>query len=344
MLVWAGIANGVSSAPTGWMPEQTFADYSPLAAKWEYARRIFSPTTLDRLQRFERASGVVAVEHTVDLAKERFDLFVPGKQPEGGYGLLVFNSPMPIAMPLHPDWKRELSRRGIIWVSSYRSGNQQNYIERRLPLALHGYEHVVQHYPVNPERVYVGGFSGGSRVAERLAVAFSDVFRGVMLVGGADPIGEEAGPIPSPRELMRLFQTRTKVVFATGGEDLPNRAKDERSRENFERLCVAHVDIAWVPRIGHWVPDRRGLDKALDLLERPVPPVGAEHAACMQQLDAEVDAAFADVQRMADSGREAEAGSALGALEDRFGGLLPDAVVPLGRTLSAHMQQHNPSP
>ena len=52
-------------------------------------------------------------------------------------------------------------------------------LERRLPLALLGYWNARSRYPIDPDRVYVGGLSGGSRVAQIAALAYPDVFRGV---------------------------------------------------------------------------------------------------------------------------------------------------------------------
>lgn len=330
-LLLAGQAAGAIPTEPGWHRELVFDAYSPLAAKWAFSERVFAPTVVDRLRRFEQASGVVAVEHTVDLARERYDLYVPRRRPEAGYGVIVFVSPMP-DFPLPRDWHAELDRRGLLFVTAHRSGNRQNAFERRMPLALHGLANVAARFPLDASRVYVAGFSGGSRVAQRLALGWPDVFGGVILFASSDPIGVD-GFVPPPRELMRRFQRRSRVVFATGSSDLPNRNLDRIARASLEAYCVANVSTV-VPRIGHWVPDRRGLAKALQALERP-PVTRAEDEACIRRLEAEADAGLAEVEALVAAGRVREAGERLGALEDRFGGMLDPRAVALAREVAA---------
>src|SRR5690606_27526447 len=196
-------------------PEQgvVLTHYADFGTALEVSRRVLSPVTHDRVLRLSERDAIALREHDVDLAAERYDLVVPAHEPEGGYGVLVFVAPV-AQFPLTRDWRLELERRGLIYVAAHRSGNTQNVLKRRIPLALHGLAHVLAEYRVDRERVYVAGFSGGSRVAQRLAMGWPDLFRGVLLVGGSDPLGED-GLVPSPPELMALFQTRSRVVFAT---------------------------------------------------------------------------------------------------------------------------------
>ena len=49
---------------------------------------------------------------------------------------------------------------------------------------------VMKRYAVDPQRVFVSGFSGGARVAMRLALAYPDLFRGALMDAGSDPIGD----------------------------------------------------------------------------------------------------------------------------------------------------------
>src|SRR5690606_25878269 len=207
----------------------------------------------------------------------------------------------------------------LIYVAAHRSGNTQNVLKRRIPLALHGLAHVLAEYRVDRERVYVAGFSGGSRVAQRLAMGWPDLFRGVLLVGGSDPLGED-GLVPSPPELMALFQTRSRVVFATGSQDLPNRAKDARTRESFDAYCLAGVVLRSPPRLDHWVPGGRALRLALDALERPVVP-GPDHEACRSALQAGIAAELDRAEANMAAGDLPASAAILKSLDDRYGGL-----------------------
>lgn len=315
------------------LENQVFDRYSPLAAADEFSRRVFSPTTFDRLQRFQQHIGKKPVEQTVDLSAERYDIWVPETRPERGYGLLVFVSPVP-RWDLTRDWKKELDRAGIIYVSARRSGNAENVYERRIPLALHALENIRARYPVDADRTYVSGFSGGSRTAVRIAAAYADVFHGALLVGGAKVIGEEDFA-PPPIELMTLLQRRMRVVYSTGGNDTPNRVLDARGRHEMEKRCVAGVFDISQRRLDHWVPLARTLRKAIERLDAPLAEADlAAQAQCMPGLMNAVEADLAAAEQAFAAGDAKRAGELLGAADIAWGGLASERLVRLARLLA----------
>lgn len=316
-------------------PGIRITEYSPHARALEVSRRLLGPVTHDRVLRFTAREGLEVAEHDVDLSKERYELVLPRTRPAAGYGVFVFVAPQH-HFPLTSDLRKELDRRGLIYIAAYASGNDQNVYKRRVPLALHGLAHVLANYEVDPERVFVAGFSGGSRVAQRLATGYPDVFRAVMLVGGSDAIGRD-GFVPPPRELMERYQTRMRVVVATGREDSPNRAKDGRSRATLEAYCTAGLAQVIPPRVGHEMPYGKPLAKALDLMEQPVVESPA-NADCRAALLAAVEAALDAAERLLDAGRLDEAASELQAIDARYGGLASPRIEALVRRLDDAMQ------
>lgn len=307
-------------------------DLSPLARAEQISERLLSPTTHDRLTRYLAATGRRAREHTIVAGEEQFDLYVPSQAPTAGYGVLVFVPPVArFAVPA--EWTAVLDDAGIIYIAARRSGNRQDTLDRRIPLALHAYEHVRTRYRLDPQRVFVSGFSGGSRVAQRIAVGYPDVFRGVLLIGGSDPIGADGFP-PAPRALMQLFQSRSRVVFATGGDDHANRGRDASSRRVMQTLCVQGLSQVPQLRVGHWIPPAHGFARALTALQQPVPRSAALEP-CRARLDAAIDRALRDVERLLAAGDVRQAGKRLGALDDRYGGLAPPRVIELARRISA---------
>lgn len=304
---------------------------SPLASTPEIVRRTFSPTSQDRLRQVEAKTGNRPPEYSIDPAEEELELFVP-PLPEGRsrYGLLVFIMPGPIRMP--EDWRGPLERAGYILVSAQRSGNSQSVQGRRIPLALHAYEHVRSRYPLDPARVFIGGFSGGSRMAQWTAMAYPDIFRGAMLVGGSLKIGEYEVVFP-PRDLALQFLSSRKLVFATGSEDALVGGIDRRNRKVLESLCFqGYARIAQM-RLGHWLPSGGGLARVLAELEKPV-VAGEGFDECVRGLDADIDRRLAEVDVLMAAGRMKDAGIALGDMEDRYGGLAGERAVPLARTIS----------
>lgn len=315
------------------LADQIFDRYSPLAAADEFSRRVFSPTTADRLERFQQYLGKRAIAQTVDLKDERFDLFLPSRKPEHGYGLIVFVSPI-ARWPLTYDWKKVLDRSGYIYVSAQRSGNSQNVYERRIPLALHALENVKARYPIDPERVIISGFSGGSRTAIRIAAAYADQFTGALLIGGAKVMGEEDFA-PPPVEIMTQLQRRMRVVYSTGAHDMPNLRLDGRSREALISRCVAGVYKISEANISHEVPNRKILERVLKRLEQPLDDAAlAAQADCAVALAQRVEADVSAAEQAWQAGDKARAGELLGAADLAWGGLASARLVSLARQVA----------
>lgn len=313
---------------------------SPLATSTELARRTQTPITFDRLQRYRAERGVSIDETPVELAEELFDVYLPRKAPaDGRHGLLVWISPHEL-MPAPNAWRGALDEHGMILASARRSGNQHGTLTRRMPLALHAAHALMQEHDIDPDRVYVGGFSGGARAALRLAVGFPEVFRGAILNAGSDPMGSDAMS-PPPAEQLALLQERGRLVWVTGVRDLPNRRMEQESRDSMHAHCVGDLHSVSMSRTEHAPPDRRNFAKALDLLD---PLDGHATAAadrapalrvCRAALAASVDAALSEVDALIAAGDIAGAGERLGAIDLRWGGLAAPRSVELARQLAA---------
>src|ERR1700722_20892591 len=229
LLPWAAaFAQGAPVA--GLQSDVVFNETSPLSGNTEILRRMISPLAAAAAHRDLARSGKTLNAQSIDPAKETFTVYVPATKPPKGYGLFVFVSPWSEAK-VPQDWTSVFDQHGVIFVGAANAGNDANVLGRRDPLALIAYQNIVDRYPVNPEHVYVGGFSGGSRVAMRLALGFPDVFRGALLDAGADPIGDAKAPLP-PRELFQQFQNRSRIVFISGEEDTLNLQTDKASQRS----------------------------------------------------------------------------------------------------------------
>lgn len=201
----------------------------------------------------------------INLADERFVLYVPQRPPAAGYGILVFVPPWQQAK-LPSGWKEPLDQAGMIYVSAAHSGNVEPTPARRQPLALLAAYNVARRYKVDPTRIYVGGFSGGSKVALRLALSFPSVFVGALLNAGSDPIGDD---IAQPTADQQAYLRRNKgFVFVTGENDAINLAADQESIRSLMPFCV-RLDSQIMPWKGHAVMDGSALTEALAALDHP---------------------------------------------------------------------------
>lgn len=334
-LAFAGCATGLAGCATASgvaQPDVVFTRYTPLASNAEIARRALPPLTYRRIQEALAARHDRFADQTIDLARERFDVYVPdGPPPANGWGLVVFISPGDA--PTRPwIWRGPLDDRRLIFVAAQGSGNTRNILDRRLPLALLAYENVRARFAIDPTRVFVMGLSGASRVAEIVALAYPDVFRGAILNAGADPIDGQAGIYKPPAELFRAFQ-RTRLVFITGDQDEDNRKQDDVAQASMRRACVLDLRSEVALGQGHEALNARSLAKALAALEEPAAPDTADQARCDAAVAQTLAHELADAEAALARGDRAGARKRLTAIDAHYGGLAAPRLLELDTQL-----------
>ena len=329
LLVLLAVARGALAGGQV-LHDVVFSEYGQLASHAELVRRLLSPLAAARLEAQLEQAGTTVAGNSINLADERFSVYVPGQRPPEGYGCLVFVPPWADAR-LPSGWAATLDKFGVIFVSAARSGNTE-MVGRREPLALLAAENVMRRYPIDPRRVYIGGFSGGSRVALRLALAYPDLFRGAILNAGSDPIGEADLPLP-PRELLVKFQTDMHIVYLTGDRDTTQTSADQVSVHALHQWCVSGVDSYVVPRMAHEVAPPEALSWALSRLLKGVTPDAGKLSVCQSKIEAELATRLQEVQALSAAGRRTEAEKLLQKVDGRFGGLAAPRSIELARTL-----------
>lgn len=316
----ASLAANGGAADTGLLHDVVFDAYTPLSGSEQLQRRLLSPLAAAEVRRARASLQGRVNEQAVDLAKERFALYVPPAMPADGYGLLVFVPPWDEArVPLQ--WTGPLDKHGIIFVTAAKSGNDANVLDRREPLALLAAFNVMQRYRVDPARVYVGGFSGGSRIALRLALAYPDLFDGALLDAGSDPVGTAQIPLP-PADLLHRFQESSRLVYVTGGNDGLHLDMDERSRESMRAWCAFNVATVRMPFIGHELAGADAFGQALDALRERESPNAAKLASCREHYQRQLDDEMREVAAFAAAGKQQQAAELARKIDARFGGLV----------------------
>lgn len=321
MLPSIASAQVTSELVAGLQRSVTFSAYSPLSASLEVARRTLSPLANVEIARLRDRLRPQAI----DLAQESFSAYVPAHRPPQGYALLVFIPPWQDSR-LPPGWATVLDELGMIFVSAAKSGNEENVIDRRIPLALLGAYNVMQRYPVNPDRVYVGGFSGGSRVAMRTAVAYPDLFRGALLNAGSDPIGGKEALLP-PDDLFAQFQNSTRLVYVTGSQDSWNIQNDMLSRSSMQTWCMFATRVETMLNVGHEAATAYSLRRALLALEQHAAVDADKLSACRARIAKELAADLHDIAQLIDRDKPHDGWQSLTKLDVRYGGLAaPESI------------------
>lgn len=224
----------------------SFAERHPLSAMAEITRRL-----------------PVLKPSDYDLAQESFCVSVPASyRPETPHGLLVFiNSADPGDCP--ESFRGLLEKHRLIYVGANKSGNER-IPPARVGLALDAVHNLKKRYAVDPDRVYVSGYSGGGRVTSLLAPAFPDVFRGAMYLDGCNEVTPKL-----PQNLQERMKSVTGYVFLTGDKDF-NRPGTRQTFEAYERAHFAHITYLQVPGMGHDIPPREWLEKGVVFLDEPL--------------------------------------------------------------------------
>jgi predicted esterase len=316
-----------SSPPSGTLSEIHFTDTTPLSSNMELARRMLSPLQGADLSKALAQKGERMREQPVDLAEESFALYVPAREPPQGYGLVVFVLPWDTAR-LPEGWGAVFDERGLIFVSAARSGNDQSALGRREPLAILAEQNLVHRYRIDPQRIWVAGFSGGSRVALRLALAYPDLFRGAVLNASSDPIGTAQVQLP-PKDLFLRFQESSHLVYVTGGRDATRLAFDIESMHSLRDWCVFNVEDQANTFAGHEIMSPEVLSRALDSLAKPVEADAGRLAVCRAGIDAELEGKLAQVRSLISAGNRDAARAALKDIDMRFGGLAAQQTLEL---------------
>jgi pimeloyl-ACP methyl ester carboxylesterase len=195
-------------------------------------------------------------------------------------------------------------------------------------LALLAVHNIMQRFRVNPERIYIGGFSGGSRVALRLALGFPDLFRGVFLNAGSDPIGNAVAPLPPP-ELFSRFQEKTRIVYVSGQNDAVNVDKDAASAQSMIEWCVFDWYAERSPWTGHEVAGPAVLDRALDMLDKHAEPKLTGLNNCRLRINQELGKEIDQANDLLAAGNVDGARRLLNKIDARYGGLAAPGSVDL---------------
>jgi poly(3-hydroxybutyrate) depolymerase len=221
----------------------------------------------------------------------------------------------------------------VIFVSAANSGNEANILDRRDPLALLAAHNIMQRFRVDPDRIYIGGFSGGSRVALRLALGFPDVFRGAFLNAGSDPIGDAQTPLP-PAELFSRFQEMTRIVYISGQNDSVNVDKDAASTQSMREWCVFDWYAERTPWTGHEVAGPAVIGRALDRLDKHAQPHLARLNNCRLHINQELGRQIDQANDLLTAGNVDGARRLLNKIDTRYGGLAAPRSVDLAARLA----------
>lgn len=193
-----------------------------------------------------------------DSKQQTYELFVPPNYKAAQAApLVLFISPSKQPTGL-AQWRSVCEEHGAIFVSPYDAGNDCDTRER-VRIVLDVLDDVRRRYAIDPDRTYIGGFSGGGRIACAIAFSLPEYFGGVVPVCAAGDLREETW-------LKHRAQARLSVAHLTGETDF-NRGEIERFRGPMLADLGVRSKIWTIDGLGHGIPGAKSLDTAYRWLE-----------------------------------------------------------------------------
>lgn len=220
-------------------------------------------------------------EGSYALDTESFEVSVPDNySSETPFGLFIWISPADGGGVAGPDNLQVLQQEKLIWIGANNSGNDR-YNWYRTGLALDAAHNMQQLYNIDPDRIYVAGYSGGGRVASSLALLYPEVFQGGAYFFGcgyfrkvpvpkrSDAYWEPSFPLP-PRSELERTKKRNRYVLVTGENDF-NRIEIKANNRAMRRDGFDHVTYLEIPEAEHGYGVRgEWLKRVIEALDSPL--------------------------------------------------------------------------
>jgi pimeloyl-ACP methyl ester carboxylesterase len=180
-----------------------------------------------------------------DSAKQTYELFVPErKDPKKPLPAILFVS----AGDEPGGWKafeKTCKDGGFVFIGVRGAGNNVPP-PKRVRVVLDCFDDVRRQVPLDPDRTYVAGFSGGARMACAIAFALPEYFGGVIPVCAAGDLREEPW-------LRHRLVDRLSAALVTGETDF-NRGEVERWRGTMWKDTGIRTRVWTQAKTGHALP------------------------------------------------------------------------------------------
>jgi predicted esterase len=172
-------------------------------------------------------------------------------------GVLIFVSPTDSGEPA-PGWLPLLQQKQLSWIAADGFGNQKLSAQRVLAVMM-ARELIRQTTAVAAKRTYLGGMSGGGRIASETATRFPQWFSGALYIVGANYW------MPKDARL-RQRAAGNRYVFITGEKDF-NRSEMKRVFSRYQSNGLSASLLMDLPGFAHQYPDAGPLGQAIDFLD-----------------------------------------------------------------------------
>ncbi|MFP6762062.1 MAG: hypothetical protein VB858_00545 [Planctomycetaceae bacterium] len=193
-----------------------------------------------------------------DSQQQTYELSVPPAVAARKQLSLIVFIPPSARSNISRHWGTVCRKRGVLLAGVHAAGNSVD-MPGRVRIVMDVLDDIRRRFPVDPDRTYLAGFSGGGRVACSIAFALPEYFGGVIPVCAGGSLRPESW-------LRQRVIERLSIAQLTGEKDF-NRGECERLHQT-EMDEIGVRCRTWVtPGLGHGIPDGNVLQAALGWLE-----------------------------------------------------------------------------
>jgi hypothetical protein len=202
-----------------------------------------------------------SLEAGFDSLKQTYELFVPNRKD--------VKKPVPAILFVSAGdepggWKAFESvckDKGIVFIGVRGAGN--GVLQgKRVRIILDCFDDVRRQVPLDPDRTYISGFSGGGRIACGIAFALPEYFGGVLPICASGDVREE-------QWLRFRIADRLSAALVTGETDF-NRGELERWKGPMWKDLGIRTKVWTQPKTGHALPPAATLAEAVAWLDQGV--------------------------------------------------------------------------
>jgi len=193
-----------------------------------------------------------------DSTATQYELFVPPSAKSRKPAPLILFISAGDAPAGWSQWQAACKQAGFVFASPYGAGNGTP-MQRRVRIVLDVLDDVGRRTPIDPDRTYLAGFSGGARVAVAITFALPEYFGGAIGVCGAEDLREESW-------LRRRVADRLSVALITGEQDF-NQGELERLRGPLLTDVGVRTKVWTFAKMGHAIPDSQTATPVLKWLD-----------------------------------------------------------------------------
>lgn len=237
---------------------------APLPPGYHAEVKVAAPTRLDwTFALGNRSFDTPPRDWTPDYVatQQSYELFVPARpDPRQLLGLILYISP-----GNKPNGRKAFEAvcqgSSLLFAGVANAGNEVP-IKKRIRVVMDVLDDLRRNYPVDPDRTYLAGFSGGGRIACAIAFGLPELFGGVIPICAAENLREESW-------LRQRVIDRLSVAPVTGEKDF-NRGEVERYRGPMLRDVGVRVKTWTQPGLGHGLPSDKVLKEVVRWLDEDV--------------------------------------------------------------------------